>query len=169
MKRFRRLRKSKKGMTLVEVVVALAVVSIVFSVTMSAIVSGYSTILSNRSVEEASVEAQGIADTVVSTIAGVNEADIHDLVYSSSATPTYRGLEDIAEAVYVDNLSSSSAFPDNTLPIGKVDRQFTIERVNNLVTNKPGTIDTTFNGYKVTAAVTSTEGFITVTAFTIAE
>lgn len=64
MKRCKRRYNSKKGVTLVELVVAIAIVSIVFASTMTAIVHGYISIVENKSLEDASAQAQGVADTV---------------------------------------------------------------------------------------------------------
>lgn len=152
-----------------EVIVSIAIVSIVFAATISAVVNGYSTILSNKSADDASVEAQGIADTVISTIADVDDpAAINDLVNGTIGAGAYAGLESITGAEYVDRLSFSSAvFPDNSL--ANPDKQFTIETVSNVQTSKPGTIGKIFNGYKVSVAVLSVEGYITVTAFTAAQ
>lgn len=166
MKRLKRLRKNKKGMTLVEIVVAIAVVSIVFAATMSAIVHSYSTILSNKSVDDASLEAEGIADSIVSTIAGAEESKINDLVNGSTVSgAAYDGLALITGAEYVDRITFPAAnFPDSSL--ANTEKQFTIERVMNLETSKSGSAAKTFNGYKVSVAVLSSEGYITVTALT---
>lgn len=166
MMKLKRLRKNKKGMTLAEVVVAVAVVSIVFAATMSAIVHGYTTILNNKSVDDASLEAQGIADSVVSTISGVDEADINDLVNgSTTGGVTYAGLAANTGAEYVDSINFSGvSFPNPSL--SNPDKQFTIEKVTNIKTSKSGTVDKTFTCYKVSVAVRSMEGYVTVTALT---
>ena len=57
-------------MTLVELVVAITLISIVFASAMSGIVHGYMSVVKNKNVEQASMQAKGVADKIVS---GIND------------------------------------------------------------------------------------------------
>lgn len=165
-KKLGRLRKNKKGISLAEVVVAIAVVSIVFAATMGAIVSSYTTIIGNKTVETASMEAQSIADTIISTIEGIdNDADINKAVNSSlAAGNTYDGLKIKTGAAYVDRIADPIAeFPNSSITD---DCQFTIQPVSGLETSKVGSLGNDFDGYKVSVAVLSSHGYIIASAMT---
>ena len=142
MKKFKRLRKTKKGMTLVELVVAITLISIVFASAMSGIVHGYMSVVKNKNVEQASMQAKGVADKIVS------------------------GINDILNKNGVLNQIDNN-FPQATN--GTNDIQVAVTKMSNVEVAKDGALNKQFNGYKVyvaTACSGSSEknSFITVTA-----
>lgn len=147
----KKYKKSKRGMTLVELVVAIAIVAIVFAGTMSALVNAYTSIIYNSSDEKASHIAEGIVDKVSESIKGLTNDD--DVI---AAAPS---LESENDAVYVNNLSRIFNFPDNTVTD---DAQFTIRKINNdMDTMAPSGQVTSMEGYEIIAAVRTPRGYVT--------
>lgn len=147
----KKYKKSKRGMTLVEVVVAIAVVAIVFAGTMSALVSSYTSIIYNSTDAQASHEAEGITDKVMASIKGkATDADILAII---------NVIEGENDATFVDRLSNPSAdFPDDSIT---GDKQFTIEKLANPTeTMSPDGSLITVDAYKVSVAVRSPRAYI---------
>lgn len=169
MKKFRRLRKSKKGMTLVELVVAIAVVSIVFSAAMGAIVHGYAAVVQNNSAEEASIRAQGVADTVASTLGDViNDKTITDydaavLEAINGVVGSYDGISQKLNNVEFYNgiTGSIGDFPDDS---STKEIHCAIEKIDNLSTTKVGSANVNCTGYRIMVIAPSSQGDITVTS-----
>lgn len=176
MKKLKRLRKSKKGMSLVELVVAIALICIVFSAAMSGIVHGYMSVVKNKNIEQASMQAKGVADTVVSAInevlsdSSITDKDnaIIDVIDGSISHTT--GLNAKNNFTYYNQLSGSTpTFPNST---STSDIQVTVEKITNLGVTKMGAASQDFNGYKVMVAARcdnsyDTESYVTVTATSI--
>lgn len=169
MKKFRQLRKSKKGVTLVELIVAIAVVSIVFSATMGAIVHGYATIVTNNSVEEASIKAQGVADTVATTLSDViNDKTITDydtavLEAINGVIGTYDGM-----AAKLDNVEFyngiTGTIGDFPNPSSTKETHCAVEKIDSLSTSKTGSADVDCAGYRIIVITPSSQGDVTVTS-----
>lgn len=176
MKKCKRRHNSKKGITLVELVVAIAIVSIVFASTMTAIVHGYVSIIENKSLEDASAQAQGIADTVSTALEKAfssnkytgDETDktakktfYNNLVLETinGDGSTYDGLSTKLNNVkFIDQISNpGAAFPD---PSFTGDIQCTIQNLSNpLETSSTGGTKESL-GYKVMVNAKSSQGDI---------
>lgn len=174
MKKIKRLRKSKKGMTLVELVVAITLISIVFASAMSAIVHGYMSVVKNKNVEQASMQAKGVADTVVSAINDILADDtITDkddaIIDAMNGSTGVSGLKARNSFLYYDGIKNTvTQFPNTNPGTGTAETQVTIEKISNVGITKSA-VTTTFNGYKVYVAVPCANSyndgsFITVTA-----
>lgn len=168
MKKFRRLRKSKKGITLVELVVAIAVVSIVFSAAMGAIVHGYATIAENNSVEEASIKAQGVADTVTTTLGEVvNDKTITDydaavLEAINGVIGSYDGIADRLDIEFYNGITGSVGdFPDDS---SDKEIHCAVQKIDSVSTSKDGSADVDCAGYRILVAAPSSQGDIIVTS-----
>lgn len=164
-------------MTLVELVVAITLISIVFAAAMSGIVHGYMSVVRNKNIEQASMQAKGVADTVVSAINEIlfdntitdKDSEIVDAINGSVSHTA--GLDTKNNFTYYDQLKSSSTptFPNST---STNDIQVTVEKITNLGVTKSGTLGQNFNGYKVIVASrcdggNSNGSYITVTATSI--
>lgn len=144
-------------MTLVELVVAITLISIVFAAAMSGIVHGYMSVVKNKNIEQASMQAKGVADTVVSAINEIlfddsitdKDSAIVDVINGSVSHTT--GLDSKNSFTYYDQLKSGSTptFPNST---STNDIQVTVEKITNLGVTKPGTAGQIFDGYKVIVA-----------------
>ena len=164
MKRCKRRYNSKKGVTLVELVVAIAIVSIVFASTMTAIVHGYISIVENKSLEDASAQAQGVADTVSTAL----EKAFSSNNYTGDPTDqtaidgdgTYDGLSTKLNNVeFIDQISNPSVdFPDSS---SISDMQCTVQYLtNSLPTSASDGSHKEFDGYKVMVNAKSSQGDI---------
>lgn len=169
MKKFKRLRKTKKGMTLVELVVAITLISIVFASAMSGIVHGYMSVVKNKNVEQASMQAKGVADQIVSGINDILADDTitnkdteivhmiqkqtpHVLLYNSSIANTQENIKD---------------FPKKAGGTSEI--QVAVLKLSNLQATKNGALPKDFSAYKVYVAFPCSNSytqnsFITVTA-----
>lgn len=170
MKKFKRLRKTKKGMTLVELVVAITLISIVFASAMSGIVHGYMSVVKNKNVEQASMQAKGIADKIVS---GINDILSDDTITDKDAKIVDLVQKQTPKVLFYQNTITDqqsvidSSFPRNSG--GTSDTQVAILKLSNLSVTKNGALTKDFNGYKVYVAFPCSSGsdknsFVTVTA-----
>ena len=174
MKRCKRRYNSKKGVTLVELVVAIAIVSIVFASTMTAIVHGYISIVENKSLEDA--QAQGVADTVSTALEKAFSSNnytgdptdqtakktfYNNLVLETiDGDGTYDGLSTKLNNVeFIDQISNPSVdFPDSS---SISDMQCTVQYLtNSLPTSASDGSHKEFDGYKVMVNAKSSQGDI---------
>ena len=120
--------KSKKGVTLVELVVGIAIIAIIFASTLGAMVGGYTTTIKNADQNKAAVLNASLNEIIINTV-----RDIH---LNESSVYTYTGeisdlritdtvAEYMPEATYV----KPNAFPNNT-----DDYQYTIQPVRDTTT-----------------------------------
>ncbi len=109
------MTKSKKGVTLVELIVAVAVIAIVVVGTVTGVVLAQQNILNDSLKEQASLKAQQVADTLVEKMSGkpytenyanaaaIPSAEIEGAAYSLQAEnnfPASRSVGEIQFAVY---------------------------------------------------------------------
>ena len=107
--------KSKKGVTLVELIAAVAVIAIVVVGTVSGVVLAQQNILNDSLKEQASLKAQQVADTLVEKMSGkpytdnyasaaaIPSSELEGAAYSMQAEsnfPNSRGDGEIQFAVY---------------------------------------------------------------------
>ncbi len=165
MKKFKRRYKSKKGLTLVELIVAIAVVSIVFSAAMTAIVHGYASIAQNNSIDEASIKAQGVADTVASTLGNVlSDTTItdYDAAVLGAINDTSGLKEKLDNVEFFDGVSHSlSNFPSDS---SSKEIQCAVQKIDTLSTTRTGSLDVNCVGYKIMVCVGSSQGDIIVSS-----
>ena len=64
------IKRSKKGATLVELIVAVVVIALVVAASVSAIVISQNSVFTDTKKEEASMKAQGIADEILVEMSG---------------------------------------------------------------------------------------------------
>ena len=164
MKRCKRRYNSKKGVTLVELVVAIAIVSIVFASTMTAIVHGYISIV------------EGVADTVSTALEKAFSSNnytgdptdqtakktfYNNLVLETiDGDGTYDGLSTKLNNVeFIDQISNPSVdFPDSS---SISDMQCTVQYLtNSLPTSASDGSHKEFDGYKVMVNAKSSQGDI---------
>lgn len=176
MKKYKRRHNSKKGVTLVELVVAIAIVSIVFASTMTAIVHGYISIVQNKTLEDASAQAQGVADTVSTALekafsSNKYTGDASDqtqkkkfydnlVLETLNGDGTYDGLSTKLNNVeFIDQISNpSAAFPNES---STNDIQCTVQYLSNPLetSSSDGGAQKSF-GYKVMVDAKSSQGDI---------
>lgn len=164
--------RSRKGVTLVELVVAMTIIVIVFAGVVSGIAHGYATTLNNVTVDKASAKSQSITDDILTELKLYNVSSFSDLSISvdlsTSATILDRIKDDIKEnaadpTVGVYYVANPADFTNDT----SQDPQFTlIDSSSDIVsTGAGGTTTTTVKGCIIKTAVLSSEGFIVTTAF----
>lgn len=164
MKTKKKFYRSRKGMTLVELIVGMTIIVVVFSGVVWGVAHGYATTINNVTVDSASAKSQSVTDDVTThlnlyKISSAADFDIN--VTSGMATTTIRQMiadevYNMTGAVYVD----PSDFTNDT----SKDPQYTII-MDYGTTITEGATTTTIEGCVVKSAVLSTEGFIVTTAF----
>ncbi len=107
-------KKSKKGLTLVEVLCAIFVLAIVFVGVLNAVAFSRQMVFSNNSREKASFRGQLVADEVLSICTGLNPTNVDDL--TTVATKVDGVLNDMSDP---QNNDSETA-------VGKVERVNTL-------------------------------------------
>lgn len=171
MKKIKLFKKSKKGATLVELIVAIALISIVFASAMTGMVHGYVSVQSNKTVEDASMQAQGVADIIVT--------EINELAKENSGTNLSKAIADaMGELEVTNNFTYSGGInSDGTeaapsqFPDPNSDVQVLIESTSSELVDVDG-VKSTYSGYKVTVAAPCVSGnqdaaFVTVDATAI--
>ena len=124
-KKFSKLR-SKKGTTMVEVLVSVLILAIVVVAVLTTISFSQRTIVSGSSQSKAAADAQTIADALISQL-------------NTDDAPTVEGNK-IEGAVYVEQ---------NTFPQATPDKQFTIITINSKTSGNTDKVD----GYRIKTAV----------------
>lgn len=147
MKKTRLIKRSKKGMTLVELIVAIALISIVFASAMTGIVHGYASVASNKTMEDASMQAQGVADIVTT--------ELNKTTSTNGATSIDDAVNAVMEQVGKDNsfkyFDGISGTVDN-FPDSNYDVQVLVEKSSTGISGTDGVTES-HRGYKVTVAV----------------
>lgn len=156
--------RSRKGMTLVELIVGMTIIVIVFSGVVWGITHGYATTISNVTVDSASAKAQSITDDVVEhlnlyKISSAADFDM-DMTVGTETKKIHKMIAEevvsMTGAVYVDPLD----FTNDT----SKEFQYTIIKDQTTTITK-GTTPTVIEGCIVKSAVLSTNGFIVTTSF----
>ena len=155
--------RSRAGVTLVELIVAITIIVIVFTSVVYAFANGYSSTVSNVNVDAASAESQGITDAVMEAVSIYQLSSSVTLSSTMSDSNTIANhiasdIYDSTGATYVD----SSVFPDSDGD----DMQFTIiEGQTATTTNTTDATKQDIEGCIVKSAVLSVDGFIITEAF----
>lgn len=156
--------RSRKGMTLVELIVGMTIIVIVFSGVVWGIAHGYATTVNNVTIDTASARSQSVTDDVIThlNLYKISSAADFDITVSSgAATTTIRQMiadevYSMTDAVYVN----PSDFTNDT----SKDPQYTIITDYETTIAEGGTT-TKISGCVVKSAVLSSKGFIVTTAF----
>ena len=166
MKKCKRRYNSKKGVTLVELVVAIAIVSIVFASTMTAIVHGYISIVENKSLEDTVSTALEKAFSSNNYTGDPTDQTAKKTFYNNlvletiDGDGTYDGLRTKLNNVeFIDQISNPSVdFPDSS---SISDMQCTVQYLtNSLPTSASDGSHKEFDGYKVMVNAKSSQGDI---------
>jgi len=124
MSNFLKKRKSKKGLTLVEVICAMFVIMIVFVGVLNAVAFSRQMVFSNNSRESASYKGQLVADEIFSLATGCDPDSISEAELSDKLKPILENVNDpqnveeddkkiVGVVTYADPLPDPSAFsPD---------------------------------------------------------
>ncbi|MGN0537181.1 MAG: type II secretion system protein [Acutalibacteraceae bacterium] len=164
MKVKKRFYRSRKGMTLVELIVAMAIIVIVFSGVVWGITHGYATTVNNVTVDSASAKSQSVTDDVVEHL---NLYRISSAADFDITVPVGTEMKKIHEMIENDVVNMTGAVyvdpSDFTNDTGK-DPQYTIIKDQTTTITK-GTTPTVIEGCIVKSAVLSTNGFIVTTSF----
>lgn len=160
MKIKRQSYRSKKGMTLVELLVGIAIIVVVFSAVLWGMAHGYTTTVNNVTVDKASAASQAITDNCIGQFNTykISCKDDFDVIVGSETT-----LDNIRQSILAltgAQYRDPSAFMNDT----SVEQQFTIE-TDVTTTVSGGTTPTEIKGCVVRSAVMSSSGFIITTAF----
>lgn len=136
MARYLKKKKSKQGMTLVEVICAIFILAIVFVGVLNAVAFSREMVFSNNTREKASYKAQLVADEIFTLATGcdpevMSEAELSskiDTVLNSGNDPQNNDTDEsgnIGIVKYVGSLSETSAFKAE----GGAYIEYTIEKV----------------------------------------
>ena len=144
MSKLKKLR-SRKGMTLVEVIAAVAILAVVVTSVVAGISFSQRAVLSQGSQSAAAAEAQNLADELISKLHGLDESKLDTVSISGAAEIT------------------GAAFPDVS---SAQDLQYTVSTVHdNTLSGTGGGID----GYRIKVAAAYRDGggrkFVQLTAF----
>lgn len=166
-KKVKKLR-SKKGMTLVELLVGIAIVVIVFAGTLGAMIGGYSTTVNNADQNRVNATNEATNEVIMSTIKMMKFADknsankcIDELkalsITSTPSTPSdervkAEAIQDAAEKKCTGiQFVESSSFPNKN-----VDCQYTLITLDNPTQASSQNID----GVIIKTAIKSSSGFV---------
>lgn len=151
----RKRLNSKKGVTLVELVIGIAIIVIVFASTLSALTGGYTTTVNNADQNRAAAKSASANELLMSTINSLQITQQSDLDAALASTP-----DPIAAAVAAKFGSSMkyvapSAYYDST-----EDMKYTIE--GNKTTNIYGatTGSDEIQGMIIRTSVNSAAGYV---------
>ena len=168
--------RSKKGMSLVEILVAVTIIVIVFGGTVGAMTTGYTTTIYNANDNANSVKSASLNDVVFSAIKNLNFEDKKscDEYFFGTSTPPKNPNEDTANAVTaaVKSFDSSVMYvspseflnPSATIK-AKTDMIYTIITGASLDVQKSGGSPTSVEGIQIKTAVESTSGTMINTSF----
>lgn len=89
----KRKLRSKKGMTLVEIIIGVAIIVIVFAGTLGAMVSGYTTTVKNADQNQVDAENKALNEILMDTIKKLDFSDADDAAACVSALENSGALE----------------------------------------------------------------------------
>ena len=90
---------SKKGMTLVEIIVGIAIIVIVFAGTLGAMVGGYTTTVKNADQNKVASENKALNEILMDTIGKLGFANASDAANCVSVLENATGTNDNATAI----------------------------------------------------------------------
>jgi prepilin-type N-terminal cleavage/methylation domain-containing protein len=138
--------KSKKGVTLVEVIAAVAILAVVVTAVVAGISFAQRTVLSQGSQSSAAAQAQNLADQLIAKLHGLDESKL--------GTVSISGAAKIASGSTFPNVSSSQ------------DLQYTVSTVHDNALSGSGS---SVSGYRIKVAVAYRDSggrkFVQMTAF----
>ncbi len=138
--------RSRKGMTLVEVIAAVAILAVVVTSVVAGISFSQRAVLSQGSQSGAAAQAQNLADQLISKLHGLDESKLDTVSISGAA-----------------KIASGSTFPDAS---STQDLQYTVSTVHDNTLSGTGT---DVSGYRIKVAAAYRDGggrkFVQLTAF----
>lgn len=141
--------RSRKGMTLVEVIAAVAILAVVVTSVVAGISFSQRAVLSQGSQSAAAAEAQNLADQLISKLHGLDESKLDTVSISGAAKIT------------------GATFPDAS---SAQDLQYTVSTVHDNTLSGTGT---DVSGYRIKVAAAYRDGggrkFVQLTAFAAKE
>ncbi|GEM_PF-4399114 len=160
--------RSKKGLSLVELIVGITILVIIFTATLSAMTNGYTTTLFNADVNKKAVEGGSLNEILMQTLQKqefYNEADFTSRFYGGTSTPAGEaGLAvDAAAKAKYDNIAfvPPSDFPRTG---EEYENQYTV--ISNGTSNvKKGTKTYAIRGITVITSLDSVKGPVINTSF----
>lgn len=149
--------KSKKGLTLIEIVVGVTIVVIVFASTLGAMVSGYTTTLKNADENKAAIKSAAVNEIIMKTISNLNledEASVNDIINTINDS---NNVIKVAAEKECSNIKYVSY--GDFLKEAKGDEQYTIiaEQTSDITS---GSTKKTVKGIIIKTAVKSSSGFV---------
>ncbi len=164
MKTKKKFYRSRKGVTLVELIVGMAIIVIVFSGVVWGIAHGYATTVNNVTVDKASAKSQAITDDVSSYLRLYKiscPTDFDNPVDPATGTTSIKDA--IADDVF-DATGGAVWVDDSVFYDSSEEMKYTI--ITDYTTSiADGTSSTEIKGCVVKSAVLSTNGFIITTEF----
>ncbi|MGN1456337.1 MAG: prepilin-type N-terminal cleavage/methylation domain-containing protein [Acutalibacteraceae bacterium] len=148
---------SKKGMTLVELLVGIAIVVIVFAGTLGAMVGGYSTTVSNANSNKVSSTNEAVNEIIMNTVQNIGFAtktgadNCIAAIKSGANDPSAEAIKGAAKSKCDDiKFVDSADFPKND-----VDNQYTL-----ITDQKPKINSKEIAGVIIKTAMKSSSGFV---------
>lgn len=155
-------KHSKKGLTLVEILVGVTIIVIVFGATLGAMTQGYSSTLRNADEDKAAAVGSSVCDTVATAIKklGMTSADELEEYFNDHSEDDNAVI--LAARAVQTNIDYLSSYDSVYTATG--DYQFAIQF------NKESTVtdsgdNPTISGAIVTASIRSTRGYIRTSVF----
>lgn len=149
--------KSKKGLTLIEIVVGVTIVVIVFASTLGAMVSGYTTTLKNADENKAAIKSAAVNEIIMKTISNLNLEDgaaVNDIINTINDSDNVIKVAAEKECSNIKYVSSGDFLKET-----KGDEQYTIIANQSSEIEYNGT-KKTVKGITIKTAVKSSSGFV---------
>ncbi len=166
--------RSKRGMSLVEILVGVTIMAMVFGATLSALVGGYTSTMNNASQNQAAGEAASVNEAIMQYLLAKNYSDpgsTSSAIFSTGTeiaadSPLYMVAKGVRpDIVYVksgDPTVATNVFPDDT----QGDVQFTIKVTASVASENIDTGATSaMPGIEVKTAINTLKGWVVVTSF----
>ena len=108
--------RSKKGMTLIEILVGVFIIVLVFGATLSAMTNGYASTLYNASANKYAVEGESANEIIMQAIAKqefTSATDAQTMLNSSDNPIDHAAKTVVSDIVYVDSSDFDSSDAEN--------------------------------------------------------
>lgn len=153
--------RSKKGMTLVEILAGVVIIVIVFGSTLSAMTNGFSSTLRNATTNKYAVESESVNEIILQAISKYNfqdEDDARDVLEADVNAIEMAAQSVVPEMKYVDSSEYDSKDYDNKFTV-----VFLEEETKSTVTTSLGgrkKSDYVIRGMQIKTAVTTSTGVV---------
>lgn len=155
--------RSKKGMTLIEILVGVVIIVIVFGSTLSAMTNGFATTLYNAKSNTVAVEGESVNEIILQAISKqgfATETEARNVLESEDNSILNAARAVVPDIVYVDNSLYDSSNEDNIFTVEFPDK-------STISGNKKGRKLEKFalGGMIIKTTVKSTTGFVSNESF----